>query len=1694
MNRLNRFLFIVFALLITSGIISAQEKLYWDFPEPVKEAYGGRFPELVEAGGSMAMIWQDFEGNADELNATISIRVMFSNDGETWSQPVLSVAEGVPYLWLEEVPLYSVSTAPDGRLIVAVAEGSSGVSIYIQESPGASGEFLKTATIPPGSGNADVPVAPRLAATPDGGFLLFLTRRTEAAGVAPGRNSLLTVFSASSPDGVQWGASTLFINLDNDRAIDGDILDQNFLPSYMADGEDEYVVFQSLRTGSNNLVYQLYLKHRKQGGVWESAIPITENLLPEGVGSNSLLWDNQRPSLGRGINGEILITWERHKGQQLPSIAAAVLNRDGSPLSQMAEIVSAEPGRSSFSSRIFNIKGNTWFLWFDSSGIRIARREAAADRSTIRYQVEISSLNALTEGSDQNSASFPGAAILNGNIYILWGDRSAGTPRSVLLKPDLHVDRPILRFTNFNSGKPGNSRSLNVRWDPPADSSGILSYSWLWSQNTEDLPSIEDLDQKYGETQSQIIFDNPKDVEGDWFFTLIVRDIAGNWSDPLKLSYTLDVTPPPPPVMRVPPTSADGFLNSNSFSLEWEDGEKEAAAYYRWRRVKLAGTVDELPLEIFTTQEALPVDGNGVVETSDRFIAQLNIDNGVWAYSVAAVDVAGNEGLPNTEILLTNRYVPVTFISLVTDRKDENDQIYLTIHGRGFLVGGLLSSAVIDEDGGEPWDYEFIRSTGQLKVYSDTLAEIGPIENMRSGTYRIGVIHPLRGEAFWNIPMRLDPTGNVKFGPFGIYKYESLWKPAARSLRLNGNQLLLLILILLGFTSVIITVSRLGSISREMKILERNARAILENNPISAAARKDAAMSLKKSKSVLKLKFTLAFSLLVLITILMVAIALGMLWISMERDTLSRGLESKSRLLIETLTTSAATIIPNADRGGLLLLQDRIKALPDARWMTVTGPRAENGSSGGLRATSDGYNYIWSTNDPDILDKLKIPVSLSKDNYNLVLEGSDNTDSELVKTSYQQGAGGSYVLISDISLEDRMALSAIFQRFNLLPLDVVIGQEIIDDEITPFINQMRNDVLTAVQDADYSLMLNSLSDLENKQNEELQRVIATLNFSDPVFLEAEKAVATQYKMIQTMLLDISNQFFSVYPDFNAEVLRSGESDIFVFYKPILYQDGQNPDVFKGVVRLAVSVDGIKASLGLVQKRILLITSIASIIALALGLIVALVFSSQLVRPIHELVRAVEKIQDEPNMLLHENFGVKLKTKDEISDLADAINGMVQGLFHAAVDQKELVAGQEIQKTFLPLDIVKNTQGDPIKLSTGSAGNAFFRLFGYYEGADAVSGDYFDFRQLDEDHYVMIKLDIAGHGVTASLIMVQVAALYVDYFRKIREEAVKTGRLSYNLREFTFGINDLINEVGFRGRFAAFNLSVMNVRTSDYEMIHAGDNLVHIYDGKTRKMKVLELADAPAAGQIESGMIEMNPTMYQVVKGKLNRGDILFLYTDGIEEAHHILRGRDFKVIQYKDCPRSMIGIDQELIQPTYEYIKPMERVGEVYKAESTEDLIIAALDEDNLRVKKDSSIYKQINAGQDNEEFDPRRIDDIVEAALSKGSYILQRRCDLTIGKPLHFDFSTLKGTCEDAVMALASVEKVFRIIPDETGGKTSRVKVDEKIVKFLEEHFAEFEEIYSHRVGDETGYVYYSHMKEDPQDDDLTIWAYERL
>jgi len=1697
----SRFIGILALSFLIPGILFAQDRLYWDFPDVLTVADGGQFPQILDAGERLALVWQEFHGEPGSLDASISIKALFTDDVFSWEDEPVTIAEGIPYLWLEQIPLFTAAVGMDNRLLVAVPEGQTGVAIYRQFSPDNIGVFERTHLFASGAEAADVAVAPRIVGTPDGGYMLFLTRRARIRGGF--RETTLTIYTSSSSDGRNWGTPTLFLDPEIDRSApnpDGvrSVLEQNFLPYYLADGRNEYVVFQTLREGISQ-AYQLYIKTRVDGGSWSPASPLTEMLEPsEGI-RDPLIWDNQRAFLRKTPENEILLAWERRSAGKLPDIAVAALNSDGSLASTVVEKVIQGRSSSTVSAfpNIASIDGNTWLIWLDDTGIRLARREGA-----YAYNLEAVSLDSDVPLSDQNSTRYPKSIVFQGNTYVYWQDRASGLERIVFLRPDLKVDKPTIISTNFPSAHAGSQIDLELLWRVPADPSGILSYRWLWSTEAEDTASngVEEIiTTRENRTQSiRYRLENPRENEGTWYFSLIVQDQVGNWSAPLKLVYNLDLTAPPPPVVTLPPAGANGYLDSNTFTIEWSDGEAELAQAYRWRLDYLASSPENLDLQsieattIGDPKNAFALDEG--VATPNRSIDWNNLDDGVWAFTVAAIDNAGNQGKPNTQVFFLNRYVPVTYITDVSIQKDLLESIDLRIVGRGFSVGAALDMVIIDQDGEEPWDYQFTSANSSLRTISyDRIVELTGIEAMKAGNYYIGVHHPLRGTIFWNRTLQLSSTGTVKFGPLGLYTYQSLWKSAALSLRVTGNQLLYILLILLGLTAFIFTVVRLVTLNREAKKLKYDVRAILTNQPLSADARAEAVRTIRRKGMGLRRKFTIALTVLVVITITMIASVLGFVWIQMERSTLAEGLENESRLMVETLASSARNSIPAADRGELLLLPDRIAALPDALWTIVTGPRSTL-VNGELRSTSDGYDYIWSSNNPDILNLIALPERLEAASAELARGAAQPDELEVFDMAYTLRGEGIFTLTPLEDSSSRNVLVALLRRVNLMPSNAGYGEYLIDDELSGLLETMRQEVEQAAQDAGITDMISELVNREERYRNLSTEVAFSLDFNNPEFMAAGEEVDAQKKEIETLLLELSSGKFDSYPEFSSRALLPDAPDTYIFYKPLLYRTGlQDSNFFKGSIRLAVSVADIRNSLAIVQRRILTITGMVAIASLLIGVMVALFISRLMIRPILRLKQDVENVSGKIGVLADtkDPFDFVLNTGDEIQDLSESVQGFIIKLIEAEKDQKDLIAGQAIQKTFLPLDTVKDEKNADIKLSTGGDSNAYFRLFGYYEGADAVSGDYFDFRQLNADHYVMIKLDISGHGVEASLLMVQVAALYVDYFRRVRVRYEEKGILEYDLRDFTFRVNDLLNEVGFKGKFAAFNLSVINVRSAEYEMIHAGDNLVRIFDSQTRKMKVLELAEAPAAGPVDSALFRDSHTMYHPVKGSLKRGDVLFLYTDGIEEAHHLLRDEEFKIIAYRDLPRDIIAADQEFIQATYEYKSP-ERVNEKITPQNTEELVDAALDDEEIRVK--DSRYKQIRAFEEYEEFDAARVREVIEAAMNRTHYTLTRRCDLTISKPLHFNFTTLKGIGEDAIMALASVEKVFRLVPDSSDSSRESVKVDRKIDAFLQKHFMEYKEYYSHKVDEDVGYIYFSHLKEDKQDDDLTLWAYERL
>jgi hypothetical protein len=125
----------------------------------------------------------------------------------------------------------------------------------------------------------------------------------------------------------------------------------------------------------------------------------------------------------------------------------------------------------------------------------------------------------------------------------------------------------------------------------------------------------------------------------------------------------------------------------------------------------------------------------------------------------------------------------------------------------------------------------------------------------------------------------------------------------------------------------------------------------------------------------------------------------------------------------------------------------------------------------------------------------------------------------------------------------------------------------------------------------------------------------------------------------------------------------------------------------------------------------------------------------------------------------------------------------------------------------------------------------------------------------------------------------------------------------------------------------------------------------------------------------------------------------------------------------------------------------------------------------------------------------PERVEGIINAVMARQVYTLHKHHNGEGGKDLQFDFSTCNGRVEDVIMAMVSVEKMFRCYKDPQAGEDSRVLVDRKINEFLKNHFLQYRHYCSHtrEFPENDEYMYYTHVNEDEQYDDLTILGIKR-
>ena len=159
----------------------------------------------------------------------------------------------------------------------------------------------------------------------------------------------------------------------------------------------------------------------------------------------------------------------------------------------------------------------------------------------------------------------------------------------------------------------------------------------------------------------------------------------------------------------------------------------------------------------------------------------------------------------------------------------------------------------------------------------------------------------------------------------------------------------------------------------------------------------------------------------------------------------------------------------------------------------------------------------------------------------------------------------------------------------------------------------------------------------------------------------------------------------------------------------------------------------------------------------------------------------------------------------------------------------------------------------------------YEFFSFYRPMQQVGGDYFDFVSLDDRRIGVIVADVVGHGIAAALLMAKVSA-EARFALATSDDAVAA----------VARMNDSLSGMNI-DRFVTLALGLLDTETNKLTIVNAGHMppIIRHADGSIEQVAIEE------AG-LPLGILE--DFDYESIEVQLEKGDVVVLYTDGINEA------------------------------------------------------------------------------------------------------------------------------------------------------------------------------------------------------------------
>ncbi|MFI3239092.1 MAG: SpoIIE family protein phosphatase [Bacteroidales bacterium] len=258
---------------------------------------------------------------------------------------------------------------------------------------------------------------------------------------------------------------------------------------------------------------------------------------------------------------------------------------------------------------------------------------------------------------------------------------------------------------------------------------------------------------------------------------------------------------------------------------------------------------------------------------------------------------------------------------------------------------------------------------------------------------------------------------------------------------------------------------------------------------------------------------------------------------------------------------------------------------------------------------------------------------------------------------------------------------------------------------------------------------------------------------------------------------------------------------------------------------------------------------------------------------------------------------QVSSSDEVSELHDAFLNMQISLSKYIEELKistaskqhiesELAIAQQIQMGMVP------------KIFPPFPESKELDIYATIEPAKEVGGDLYDFFVRDNKLFFTIG-DVSGKGIPASLLM----AVSCSLFRSIASIEDEPTIIVQRINEAICANNDA-------NMFITMFVAVLDIKTGVMEFCNAGHNPPFILSKQNKSVKPLQVNPNIPVGVFD--------TMgYQGESITINRGEIIFLYTDGLTEAENHakeLYGDDrlYKYLQKITTENKIIKISEGL--------------------------------------------------------------------------------------------------------------------------------------------------------------------------------------